>query len=302
VLAGELAAAAAGAWMAAWAMSLSLAFTILLIPLVFLTLQLLIVATSQVLGRVSAQDASVRLSTALALRICLTEGPTFALAKLAMSVEPWLSFPDRAQAMESSPARPVLLIHGVLCNRAVWGPVCRRLQAAGFGPIHAINLEPLDADIDVFVEQVKREVSALCREAPDGRVAVVAHSMGGLVARAAMQRGASESISHLVTLGTPHHGSVLARLVPGVAGRQMQPASSWLQALNAAANRSSAHVVSIYSEHDNLVSPARSAVLQGAGSRALRGLGHFGLLRSPQAFEHVLAALLPKNVAASREP
>ena len=50
---------------------------------------------------------------------------------------------------------------------------------------------------------------------PGGRVIVVAHSMGGLVARSAMvESGADSTIHALVTLATPHHGSPLA-IVPG---------------------------------------------------------------------------------------
>jgi len=292
VLAGELAVAAVVAWASTLATPWPLAFTIVVVPVAFLVLQVLLVAGTLVFGRLSAHGVSMRLQAVQALRVCLTEPPTFALAKLAMSVEPWRSCPEPAPVKNGAPARPVLLVHGVLCNRAVWSPLYRRLRAAGFAPIRAINLEPLFADIDAYADQMVREVSALRSEARGARIAVVAHSMGGLVARAAMRRGASESISHLITLGTPHHGSALGRFVLGPAGRQLQPSSSWLQALNAPEDRSSARVTSIYSEDDNLVVPARSAALEGAECHALHGVGHFGLLRSPQALERVLATLL----------
>jgi len=50
------------------------------------------------------------------------------------------------------------------------------------------------------------------RLAADGHdnVALVGHSMGGLVARAALTRVASEQVSQLVMLGTPNSGSVAA--------------------------------------------------------------------------------------------
>lgn len=41
------------------------------------------------------------------------------------------------------------------------------------------------------------------------KVHVVAHSMGGLVARAALRQGAGEWVDRLVMLGTPNHGSFL---------------------------------------------------------------------------------------------
>src|SRR4051794_24431245 len=50
------------------------------------------------------------------------------------------------------------------------------------------------------------------RIAADGReqVAIVGHSMGGLVARAALLHAAGARVSQLVTLGTPHCGSLAA--------------------------------------------------------------------------------------------
>jgi pimeloyl-ACP methyl ester carboxylesterase len=50
------------------------------------------------------------------------------------------------------------------------------------------------------------------RIAADGRddVAIVGHSMGGLVARAALTHAAGKQVSQLITLGTPHSGSIAA--------------------------------------------------------------------------------------------
>lgn len=47
------------------------------------------------------------------------------------------------------------------------------------------------------------------RNSPD-KVHLVAHSMGGLVARAALKQGAAPRVNRLVMLGTPNHGSFLA--------------------------------------------------------------------------------------------
>ncbi len=47
------------------------------------------------------------------------------------------------------------------------------------------------------------------RSSPD-KVHLVAHSMGGLVARAALKQGASPRVNRLVMLGTPNHGSFMA--------------------------------------------------------------------------------------------
>jgi triacylglycerol lipase len=61
---------------------------------------------------------------------------------------------------------------------------------------------------------------------PDGRVNVIAHSMGGLDARYAISKlGLADRVASLVTIGTPHFGTPLADvgagLVPGTVSRAL---------------------------------------------------------------------------------
>jgi len=287
LLAAELAAAAGIACGIALLGHCSLAATLALTLAVFLLLQFLLVAASMVLGRVLTDGAS---RAALAGRVCFTEGIRFMLEKMAMSMEPWLAQPADPPPPRAGDERPVLLIHGVLCNRAIWRGLQRTLGAAGFAPMRALNLSPLLADIDEYARQVARELSVLRTEARGARVAILAHSMGGLVARAALS-SADDAVSRIVTIGTPHHGSVLARYIPGAAARQMLPGSAWLERLNAASERRPTPITSIYSADDNLVAPAGSAVLANAELCAVQDVGHFGLLHSPRVLNCVLAAL-----------
>jgi triacylglycerol esterase/lipase EstA (alpha/beta hydrolase family) len=125
--------------------------------------------------------------------------------------------------------------------------------------------------------------------------------MGGLVVRAALRLVASDDIAQIVTLGSPHHGSLLAHLLPGLPWRQMQPDSEWLAALNAAQEgRMPVPLTCIYSLNDNLVTPARSAVLEGAKRVELRGLGHLSLLSARTATDCTVAALT--SLRERREP
>jgi pimeloyl-ACP methyl ester carboxylesterase len=188
--------------------------------------------------------------------------------------------------------RPLLLLHGILCNHAVWRRLGGRLAAAGFAPIAAPDLEPLDAGIDVYRACAERELLALHRQcrAP---VAIVAHSMGGLVARSLLVTLGPGVISAVVTVASPHHGTALARCLPLAAARQMLPGSEWLAALNSTQEgRLPVPLTCIHGRDDNLVVPSESAVLRGAEACELRGLGHFGLLRSRRALEAIVNALV----------
>lgn len=228
------------------------------------------------------------------MQALLSEAVAFSVAALTMA-RPGDPLPavDGGAVPAQAGARPLLLIHGILCNGNIWRPWLRQLQTAGFGPVRALNLEPLFADIEIHAVRVAQELRALQREANGARVSIIAHSMGGLVARAALRLLGPESVSRIVTIATPHHGTRVAPwfkwLLPM---RQMCPNSAWLQAINTAQEgHPAAPLTSIYSLEDNLVVPSRSARLEGAQAHELRGFGHFALLRSRCAIAQTLAAL-----------
>jgi triacylglycerol esterase/lipase EstA (alpha/beta hydrolase family) len=193
---------------------------------------------------------------------------------------------------------PVLLLHGYGCNSGYWARLIPLLDAARIS--HArVDLEPVAGDIDGYAAAVERAVDALCTAAGAPRVAIVAHSMGGLVARAWMRSHGSARLARLVTLGTPHHGTALARFGLGINARQMrrsgrQEGNGWLQTLAAGETpEQRALITSIYSHHDNIVSPQTSSVLPGAHNLAFGGVGHVALGSNPR----VLAALMRELAA-----
>jgi pimeloyl-ACP methyl ester carboxylesterase len=189
-------------------------------------------------------------------------------------------------------ARPVLLIHGIVCNSAVWEAWLRPLSVAGFAPVRCVNLEPLFADIDAHASGVAQVLRDLQQECGGARIAIVAHSMGGLVARAALCRAGPRTVCRLVTIASPHHGSSVASLFPWRPTQQMRPDSTWLRALEASEGRPpSVPVTSIFSLQDNLVVPACSAAMPDAENHALSGLGHIGVLSSHRAIACAITAL-----------
>ena len=194
-----------------------------------------------------------------------------------------------------SQAIPVLLVHGYGCNSGYWSYLVPRLDAKRIS--HAgIDLEPVGGAIDDYVPALERAVQELCAATGAPQVAIVAHSMGGLVARAWMRAHGSARVVRLITLGTPHHGTALANFGPGANAVQMRrskgAASDWLRALAGsedAARR--ALVTSIFSHHDNIVSPQTSSVLEGARNIALGGVGHVALGCNGRVLDTVMAEL-----------
>ena len=293
MLAGELVVAAAVAARLAAGFSLSVGAALALALALSVLLPGALVAASFLIAALLA-PAPPR-DFRYTVRALLTEAVALSLAMLTMALR--RDPPAAVEAGGAVPgergARPLLLIHGVVCNCNVWRPWLRALQSAGFGPVRALSLEPLFADIGVHTTRVAQELCALQREAHGAPVSIIAHSMGGLVARSALRSLGPQSISRIVTLATPHHGTRVARCFPWLLPmRQMSPGSAWLQALNTAQEgHLAAPLTSIYSLEDNLVVPSRTARLEGAQAQELRGFGHLALLRSRGAIAHALAAL-----------
>ena len=227
---------------------------------------------------------------ALALRALLIESVQLPRAIAAMIVAPRSA---ASQTLGAGAAlRPVMLIHGILSNHAIWKPWFGRLQAAGFAPVHAIDLEPFLGDLDSHAASVIEELRALQRRCRGARIAIIAHSRGGLVARGALDALGPAVISQVITIGSPHHGSAIARLFPGAAAHEVRPDSPWLCAMRAReALGPSVPFTSIYSMQDNLVVPARTALLHGARVIELKGLGHLSLMGCRSSIERAIGAL-----------
>jgi triacylglycerol esterase/lipase EstA (alpha/beta hydrolase family) len=174
---------------------------------------------------------------------------------------------------------PVILVHGVLVNDGAWFMMRRYLARRAVGPVYTINYGPPYADIEHFAEQLGARIESVCAATGTARVALVCHSMGGLVARAYLRQRGPARLQQIITIGTPHHGSVLAWAFIGRCLAQMRPGNVWLEELNH--NESApapVPIMSIWSRHDSLVAPQGSCELRFAENVALVGVGHNALL------------------------
>lgn len=187
----------------------------------------------------------------------------------------------------SSPALPVLLVHGVLCNAGVWHPMRRWLEKHGVAPVYALSYGPPLASIDHFAEQAAAKIDAILAATGAHRVIVVAHSMGGLVMRAYLRKYGGAKIARLVTIATPHEGSMHAWLGTGVSLSQMRPGNRWLADLGAPDPADGPPIVSLWSWHDSMVTPQTSSRVAFGDNVELSGVGHTALLRDRGVFERV---------------
>lgn len=135
-----------------------------------------------------------------------------------------LALPTTLSVPGTPTSRILLLVHGLCMNDRQWDathagrPVNhgRTLEAHGWTPVYARYNSGL------HISQNGRRLAAeICRlvdewPVPVEEIAVVAHSMGGMVTRSALHLAADAPwaglVSRVVFLGTPHLGAPLERL------------------------------------------------------------------------------------------
>jgi triacylglycerol lipase len=201
--------------------------------------------------------------------------------------------PFRAAAVSddlsaSAPRRGVLLIHGFVCNRGLWTPWMTHLRHNGM-PYMAISLEPVLGPIDRYVQDIDAAVARL-EEATHRPPIVVAHSMGGLAVRAWLRdRAAEQRVHSVITIGTPHAGTSIARFALSPNTRQMREGSAWLRALAASETRERRRLFTCYFGHcDNIVFPACNAMLPDAANHHVPGVAHVHLAFHRPILDEVL--------------
>jgi pimeloyl-ACP methyl ester carboxylesterase len=191
---------------------------------------------------------------------------------------------------------PVLLVHGLVDNRSIFTVMRRSLRRRGFAHVYSWNYSPLLHDVARGAADLGEHIEHVCEQTGYDRVHVVGHSLGGLIARYHVQRqDGDRRVESLVTLGTPHQGSVWAHAVPTPLIRQLRPGSPVLQELAEPAAACGTRVTAIYSDLDQMVVPTSSGRCEHPDLQArnvlIRGVGHLSLPIHRAVVDEVAATL-----------
>ena len=201
-------------------------------------------------------------------------------------------FSPRVSATENIPRNPVLLIHGIKDDARKMEPMARYLRAQGWDA-KTMSFRPSwgQKGLDVLAGQVAQFIGE--NYAPAEKIDLVAFSMGGLVTRYYLQRlGGLERVQRYVTLSTPHHGTLLAYLLPNAGCRQMRFGSAFLRDLASDADRlAQLDFTSFWTPLDTIIVPARSSIMPQARNERMVIALHPLMVLQPRAQRAVAAAL-----------
>ncbi|MEU4764750.1 alpha/beta fold hydrolase [Actinosynnema sp. NPDC023794] len=194
---------------------------------------------------------------------------------------------------------PIVLVHGIGDNRSAFAVLSGALRRRGFAAVHAVNysvLTALTGDVRRSAALLGEHVERICEETGSDRVHVVGHSLGGLIARYYVQRlNGDARVRTLVTLGTPHGGTLTAYLLPTALTRQLRPGSDLLAELSEPSRPCRTRFVVVWSEMDQVVVPQRNARLEHPAlvveEHRIRDSGHLSLPVDTRTLHLVVTAI-----------
>lgn len=196
--------------------------------------------------------------------------------------------PVDASRWSSGRGAPVLLLPGVWETWHVLTPLARVLHAAGH-PVHVVpGLGTNSADLDATAARVSDRLEEL--DLHD--VVVVAHSKGGLVAKALLTRPeAAARVRGIVAIATPFEGSRYATWFPSRTIRRLSPRDPGLRALAEDVD-ANVRIVALRPRVDpHVPRSAGSPGLAGAVEVELPLVGHFKPLGEELLHEAVVRAV-----------
>ncbi len=186
--------------------------------------------------------------------------------------------------------KPILLVHGYCNSGSVWHFLKKRLVERSCGRIYTIDLGyPFDS-----IESYARKISAIAqkirREESRSDLILVGHSMGGLASSYyALFLAPKNTVSSVITIGSPLRGTWMANLGIGRCCKEMKPKSHFIEALNPKiANQTEVKFYHIATRTDELVIPQHSAwIKESADSYIVDCIGHVSLIFSSKVAQKI---------------
>lgn len=202
---------------------------------------------------------------------------------------------DRPSAEIAS--RPdILCIHGYLHNEMPWFFYRRQLQKAGFGPVNGLRYHSIRWDIPRNSRLVHEKILEIKRATGKEVRILIGHSLGGVAClEYALEYANKKEIIYIITLGSPLHGTTIARFGLGPSVRQIEIGSAYLANLHARlAKASHIRILALSGSADYNIRPPESAhlpELSYATNETIADLSHNSFLFSRRAINRIMVFL-----------
>lgn len=204
--------------------------------------------------------------------------------------------PRLTPGVEASHERDILLIHGLGGHPSHFMAMERYFAHAARRRTHCLDLRGA-ACLDEMAQRLRAKIEELSEEREGGpqKIDIVAHSMGGIVARLALEEVETrDQVATLVTMATPHGGTYLARLAATPRTLDLRPDSPIIERLAKQDfwdEPGCPRLVALWSEADTTILPPRSAAWEAAEVHHLHDFTHLSYLVSPSSWQFLTRQL-----------
>lgn len=214
-------------------------------------------------------------------------------AAMGTSCTPQLRTEPSITHTTKEPVMNVVLVHGFLQSGHSYRTMRKRLEKHNIRCLTA-RLSPSDgrSGICTLAGNLKEQIDEAF--GPDEEFSLVGYSMGGLVGRYYLQKlGGAERCQQLITIASPHQGTVMANLYPSKGARQMRRGSEFLRDLQATEHElGDIPVASYRTPLDLMILPSTSSIWERADNEAHTVAMHPLMLRDSRVLDDVERRLL----------
>ncbi len=218
---------------------------------------------------------------------------------------------ERAAALEATPAgrsaataETVVLIHGMLSSPASMRSLARALTAARYR-VHNWGYPTLRVSIAEHADRLQCLLREVAGGQPEAGLHLVTHSMGGIIARAAIREAADSRVARMVMLAPPNRGSHLTKWPLGPFEKCFPPLTELGLGAESLVNQlpppRGTEVGIIAAAHDAVVR-LESTWLEGMRDHLIVGTNHRRLPRHGQAIAATLQFLRAGRFGLAAEP
>jgi pimeloyl-ACP methyl ester carboxylesterase len=194
---------------------------------------------------------------------------------------------------------PVVMLPGFTENAGAMWWFARKLERRGFRPIlldFPSTFHRLETNVGFLGMRLKQLRAATGYD----KIAIVAHSMGGVIARAHMLSNPDHGVLTLIAIASPFRGTHMARLGAafrfGSSSLDMMPNSEFALRFPPTA-MASAPIHTIVGCQENIVSPMWSCVLPGCDTYVLSlPVGHDAPLHLNESYRQLEGWLVQDGV------
>lgn len=235
------------------------------------------------------QSRSLYLKLHPDLRQQLGELPYIAVTQLAPRTTPELLLPQGTKKV-------TVFVHGYGGSRGNFLPMQSYFRMMRQEPTLSVGFHDTSS-IEAMADELRSLLHSLIirHDLPEGSIDLVAHSLGGIISRVAIEDPTlAACVKTLVTLATPHKGSLLARYLDTPICRGLRPGSQLLTRLEQQSGWGQAgkpRLVSFWTPQDCILLPAESGELEGAENIFVPDCTHLTFLLKPSIWQLVLEEL-----------